>query len=191
MSRLNSSLNSHVWFIHQIPEGNESFTILLNNVSSIAKFGAPSLLKATLIVAKNDDPVYFAQPTLVQVKEGQYANLTIKRGGDGSSVIDVSYQTVDRTAVSPDDYQARTGNVSFNVGEFEKKISIWVNDDSSAEGVEKFLVNLTRSSGNTVLYGNTSATVVIFSSDGGTGSFQFASSSVNRTTAEGIAVDFT
>ena len=184
-------LNSHVWFIHQIPEGNESFTILLNNVSSIAKLGAPSLLKATLIVTKNDDPVYFAQPTLVQVKEGQYANLTIKRGGDGSSVIDVSYQTVDGTAVSPDDYQARTGNVSFDVGEFDKKISILVNDDSSAEGVEKFLVNLTRSTGNTVLHGNTYATVVIFSSDGGTGSFQFASSSVNRTTAEGIAVDFT
>lgn len=181
----------YVWFIHQIPERDESFTILLNNVSYIAKFGAPSLLKATLIVTKNDDPVYFAQPTQVQVREGQYANLTIKRGGDGSSVIDVWYQTVDGTAVSSNDYQARTGNVTFDVGEFEKEISIWVNDDSSPEGVEKFVVNLTSSSGNTVLYGNTSATVVIFSSDGGTGSFQFASNPVNRTTAESSPVYFT
>ena len=54
---------------------------------------------------KNDDPVYFAQPTLVKVREGQYANLTIQHGGDGTSSTDVSYQTVDGTAISPGDYQ--------------------------------------------------------------------------------------
>ncbi|XP_015763361.1 PREDICTED: G-protein coupled receptor 98-like [Acropora digitifera] len=179
------------------PEIDEMFELRLYSAGLQGQQGVLGDKTVINITIKENDDAYgvfgFRTANIVKtiVKEGQYANLTIKRGGDGSSVIDVSYQTVNGTAVSPDDYQARTGNVAFDVGEFEKEISILVNDDSSAEGVEKFLVNLTRSSGNTVLYGNTSATVVIFSSDGGTGSFQFASSSVNRTTAEGIAVDFT
>ena len=135
--------------------------------------------------------MYFAQPTLVKVREGQYANLTIQRGGDGTSSIDVSYQTVDGTATSPGDYQAKTGQVRFNVGEFQKNISIWVLDDSTAEGVEMFKVNLTNSTGDTVLYGDVSATVSIFASDGGTGDFQFASNSLNKTTAESTAATFT
>ena len=177
--------------ISQIPEGNESFTIQLNNVSNIAKLGDQSLRTATLIVTKNDDPVYFAQPTLVQVREGHYANLTIRRGGDGASSINVSYQTLDGTAAAGGDFLAITRQVTFNVGEFEKEISIWIIDDSVPEGVETFMVNLTSSSGDTVLHGNTSATVRILANDGGTGTFQFASNSVNKTTTESTAVDFT
>ncbi|XP_068693739.1 adhesion G-protein coupled receptor V1-like isoform X3 [Montipora foliosa] len=176
----------------KIPEGNESFTIQLNNVSNIAKLGDQSLRTATLIVTKNDDPVYFAQPTLVQVREGHYANLTIRRGGDGASSISVSYQTLDGTAAAGGDFLAITaGQVTFNVREFEKEISIWIINDSVPEGVETFMVNLTSSSGDTVLYGNTSATVRILANDGGTGTFQFASNSVNKTTTESTAVVFT
>lgn len=175
----------------QIPEANETFTIHLNNISVIAKLGSQPLREATLVIIKNDDPVYFAQPTLVKVREGQYANLTIQRGGDGASVISVSYKTVDGTAISPADYQAKTGQVSFNVGEFQKNISVWVLDDITPEAVETFRVNLTNSTGNTVLYGNTSATVSIFASDGGTGDFQFASNSLNKTTSESTSADFT
>ena len=128
---------------------------------------------------------------MVRVREGQYANLTIQRGGDGNSVIDVSYATVDGTARSPGDYQAKTGQVRFNIGEFKRNISIWVMNDSTPEGVETFRVNLTNSTGDTVLYGDTSATVSIFSSDGGTGTFQFATDSLNKTTAESSSVAFT
>lgn len=177
-------------FISQIPEGNESFTIHLNNVSNIAKLADPSLREATLIITKNDDPVYFAQPTLVRVKEGEYANLTIQRGGDGTSAIEVSYHTVDGTAISPSDYQAKTGKVTFNIGEFTKQISVFVVDDGTPEGVETFQVNLTNSTGNTVLYGDLAATVSIFASDGGTGNFQFASHSLNETTTESASASF-
>ena len=125
------------------------------------------------------------------MREGQYANLTIERGGDGNSVIDVSYETVDGSARSSSDYQAKAASVRFNIGEFKRNISIWVMDDSTAEGVETFKVNLTNSTGDTVLYGDTSATVSIFSSDGGTGTFQFAANSVNKTATEGTNVAFT
>ena len=124
----------------------------------------------------------------MKVREGQYANLTIQRGGDGTSIIDVWYQTVDGNAVSSSDYQAKTGQVRFNIGEFQKNISILVFDDSTPEGVETFKVNLTNSTGDTVLYGDISATVSIFASDGGTGDFQFAS--LNKTTVESTAADF-
>jgi len=64
-------------------------------------------------------------------------------------------------------------------------------DDNTPEGVETFKVNLTNSTGDTVLYGDTPATVSIFASDGGTGDFQFASNSLNKTTAESTAAAFT
>lgn len=126
------------------------------------------------------------------MREGHYANLTILRGGDGNSIVDVFYQTVDGTATSSSgDYQAETGKVIFNVGEFQKSVSIWVHNDSTPEGVETFQVVLTNSTGDTVLYNKTTATVSILANDGGTGVFQFASSSVNETTEENAAAEFT
>ena len=128
----------------------------------------------------------------IQVREGHYANLTIQRGGDGNSVVDVFYQTVDGTATSSSgDYTAKTESVTFNVREFQKSISVWVHNDSDAEGVETFQVVLTNATGDTVLYNVTSATVSILGNDGGTGVFQFASSSVNETTEEDTAAEFT
>lgn len=181
-----------ILLLSQIPEGNESLTIHLNNVSSTAKLGSQDLREATLIITKNDNPVYFAPPTSIQVREGQYANLTIERGGDRSSVVGVFYQTMDGTATSSSgDYQAKTAQVTFSVGEFQKSISIWVLNDSTPEGVETFTVNLINSTGDTVLYNKTTATVSILANDRGTGVFQFASNSLNKTTEENAAVEFT
>lgn len=180
-----------IFIFSQIPEGNKSFTIHLNNISSIAKLAVQQLRTATLVITKNDDPVYFAPPVSIQVREGHYANLTIQRGGDGSSVIDVFYKTEDGTAVSSGDYQAKSGKVTFNVGEFQKSISVLVHNDSTPEGVETFKVILTNSTGDTVLYNETTATVSILASDKGTGEFQFASNSLNKTTEEGAPVEFT
>ena len=176
----------------QIPEGNKSFTVHLNNISSIAKLAVQQLREATLIITKNDDPVYFAPPVSIQVKEGHYANFTIQRGGDGSSVVDVFYKTEDGTATSlSGDYQAKEGKVTFNVGEFQKSISVLVLNDSTPEGVETFKVILTNSTGDTVLFNETIANVSILASDKGTGEFLFASSPLNKTTEEGATVEFT
>ncbi|PFX17387.1 G-protein coupled receptor 98 [Stylophora pistillata] len=178
--------------LDNIPEGNESFTLRLDNISSIAKLASQDLLEATLIISKNDDPVYFAPPTSIQVQEGLYANLIIERGGDGNDAVDVFYQTIDGTATSSSgDYQSKTAKVTFDVGEFQKTISIMVSNDSTPEGVETFTVRLLNSTGDTVLYNKTAATVTILASDKGTGVFKFASSSLNKTTQENAAVEFT
>lgn len=175
----------------QIPEGNESFTLRLNNISSIAKLASQDLLEATLIISKNDDPVYFAPPTSIRIQEGLYANLTIERGGDGGDTVDVFYQTVDGTATSTSgDYQPKTAKVTFDVGEFQKTISIMVLNDSTPEGVETFTVSLLNSTGDTVLYNKPIATVTILASDKGSGVFKFASNSLNKTTQENAAVEF-
>ena len=175
----------------QIPERNESFTLRLNNISSIAKLASQDLLEATLIISKNDDPVYFAPPTSIRIQEGLYANLTIERGGDGSDTVDVFYQTVDGIATSTSgDYQPKTAKVTFDVGEFQKTISIMVLNDSTPEGVETFKVSLLNSTGDTVLHNKTIATVTILASDKGSGVFKFASNSLNKTTQENAAVEF-
>ena len=136
--------------------------------------------------------MYFALPVSIQVREGHYANLTVQRGEDGSSVVDVFYKTEDGTAKSSSgDYQAKSGKVTFNVGEFQKRISVLVLNDTTPEGVETFEVILTNSTGDTVLYNETTATVSILASDKGTGEFQFASISLNKTTEEGTTEEFT
>ena len=163
----------------------------MTNVSGRARF-AGALTEALLIISKNDDPVFFLPPTHVNVSEGSYANVTIERGGDGTSAVVVTYSTEDETAKSSDqDYQPKVyQQVTIDPGMFKKEISIWVTNDSIPEGVERFTIRLINASGDTVLFGDTVAKVVIFANDGGTGVFQFDSNYLNMTGKEGFPVSF-
>ena len=148
--------------------------------------------EASLVISKNDDEVFFAPPTHVNVSEGSYANLTIRRGGDGTSHVIVTYAIEDGSASTSDgDYQIPASQeVSFEPGVFERGISIRIPDDSTPEGVEVFTVKLTNASGDTVLYGEKVATVWILASDGGTGVFQFEAASRNKSGSEGQQIEF-
>ncbi|XP_048584248.1 adhesion G-protein coupled receptor V1 isoform X2 [Nematostella vectensis] len=177
--------------IHEmIPEAKESFTITLTNVTGGAKFN--NYRSANLSITKNDDPVYIGQPTHINITEGQPANFTIRRGGDGDTEIVVTYSTVDGTATaSSADYKAVAfGRVTMGVGEFSKEISIPTIDDELPEGVEEFTVQIVNATGDTVLYPTPVGKVSIYASDAGTGLFEFSLASRNKTSQEGASVSF-
>ncbi|MBI5733083.1 fibronectin type III domain-containing protein [Candidatus Jorgensenbacteria bacterium] len=87
-------------------------------------------------------------PTLsignAQVLEGNIGaaalNFPISLSEAAAEAVTVTYVTVDGTAVSPADYLAATGTVTFAPGETSKNISITVNSDTSFEPDESFTV---------------------------------------------------
>ncbi|KAK3711287.1 hypothetical protein QZH41_015002 [Actinostola sp. cb2023] len=188
-SSSDSSKTIAVQVLHDvIPETNETFIIHLQSKTGKALFGAH--LNATLTISKNDDPVYFDAPTHVNVSEGQTANLTVRRGGDGLGSIIVTYSTFDGTAHASDsDYVPIVGRVAFGVGEFFKRITITIPDDDKPEGVEYLTVKLITATGDTVIQ-NDVAMVTIYASDAGTGVFHFAESSLNKTVSETGVINF-
>jgi uncharacterized delta-60 repeat protein len=60
----------------------------------------------------------------------------------GTSTITVHYATANGTAVAPGDYTAKSGTLTFSVGQVSKTISVVVKGDNAVEPNEVFFVNL-------------------------------------------------
>ncbi|QEQ94900.1 hypothetical protein pEaSNUABM56_00101 [Erwinia phage pEa_SNUABM_56] len=86
---------------------------------------------------------------------------TLNQASD--SLVTVNYATQDGSAVAPDNYTAKSGTVTFAVGETSKDIIVLVNDDAPAETETNFYVVLS-SPVNGVL-GTSSGTATIPGSD--------------------------
>jgi probable HAF family extracellular repeat protein len=79
------------------------------------------------------------------------ATFTVTLSNSAGSPITVSYGTVNGSAVAGDDYQAASGNVTFDPGQTSKTVSVLVNGDRVGEPNETFLVNLSLTSGNAII----------------------------------------
>lgn len=141
---------------------------------------------------RNDDAIEFAAPTDVRIREGGTAYFIILRKGRHGKPISVNYTTRDGSATSNDgDYEATSQQVSFAIGEVEKRISVSIPDDNKPESDENFTIALTSSTGDTAIYGNTVAIVTIAASDDPNGIFHFdGNSELNKTVKEQDAVNF-
>ncbi|XP_049326980.1 sodium/calcium exchanger 1a isoform X3 [Astyanax mexicanus] len=86
----------------------------------------------------------FFDPGTYQCLEncGSVALNVVRRGGDLTSTISVSYRTEDGTANAGSDYEFSEGVIVFNPGEAEKEIRIEIIDDDIFEEDEHFLVHL-------------------------------------------------
>ncbi|HRI21373.1 MAG TPA: multicopper oxidase domain-containing protein [Panacibacter sp.] len=71
-------------------------------------------------------------------------NFTVSLSNTSVNTVKVTYKTKDATAVSPSDYLAANGTLTFNPGETVKTIAITVNGDVTAEGSETFKINLSQ-----------------------------------------------
>lgn len=83
----------------------------------------------------------------VSVNEGNVgvtpATFTVFLSPASSQVVTVHYQTANNSAVEPSDYQARSGDLTFQPGETSKDVIMTVNGDTMFEPTETFNVNLT------------------------------------------------
>ncbi|MBZ3889709.1 G-protein coupled receptor 98, partial [Sciurus carolinensis] len=156
----------------EIPEEMEEFTIILLNATGGAKVGNKTT--ATLRIRRNDDPIYFSEPRVVRVQEGETANFTVLRNGSVDFTCTVQYATVDgkATAKEGDFVPAEKGEtLFFEVGSREQSLSVYVNEDGIPETDESFYIILFNSTGDTVVYQYGIATVIIEANDDPNGIF--------------------
>ncbi|KAJ7406541.1 G-protein coupled receptor 98 isoform X1 [Willisornis vidua] len=156
----------------EVPEEMEVFIIKLFNATNGARLG--NITSALLQIARNDDPIYFAEPLTVSVTEGSVANFTVLRNGSADAAVAVQYLTVngDATAEEGDFVPSEKSNViSFAVGEREQNLSVYINDDDTPETDEAFYIFLLNSTGDTVIFKAGVATVIIEANDDPNGIF--------------------
>ncbi|XP_040011455.1 adhesion G-protein coupled receptor V1 [Xiphias gladius] len=158
----------------ETPEDMENFTITLLNATGGARLG--NLLNANLQINKNDDPIYFSEPVVLRLQEGGVANLTVLRAGRADFVATVMYR-VEYGDASPGDLTMLSNNtlLIYDVGEWMKNISVAVEDDSTPETDEPFYIVLYNATGDAVVYGAHTATVVIEANDDANGIFSLES----------------
>ncbi|XP_058512174.1 adhesion G-protein coupled receptor V1 [Ochotona princeps] len=155
----------------EIPEEMEEFTIILLNATGGAKLGNETA--ATLRIQRNDDPIYFAEPRVLKVREGERANFTVLRNGSLDVACTFQYVTRDgkATAGEGDFVPVEKGEALFEVGVREQYLSIFVHEDGIPETDEPFYIVLFNSSGDTVVYRYGIATVIIEANDDPNGVF--------------------
>ncbi|XP_056276017.1 adhesion G-protein coupled receptor V1 [Pseudoliparis swirei] len=154
----------------EIPEDMENFTITVLNATGGARLG--NVLNASLQINKNDDSIYFSEPVVVRLQEGGQANFSVLREGLADFVATVMYR-VDYGEASPGDLTMPSEDMLlvYDVGEWVKNISVAVEDDNIPETDEPFTIVLYNATGDAVVFGANTATVVIEANDDTNGIF--------------------
>ncbi|XP_062371958.1 adhesion G-protein coupled receptor V1 [Sardina pilchardus] len=159
----------------EVPEDMENFTISLLHATGGARLGDNR--NATLQIYENDYPIYFAEPLVVIVAEGETANFSLLRTGPADSTATVMYQFAYGGA-SPDDVIPLSNDslVTFDVGERMKTISFMAEDDDIPETDELLYIILFNATGDAVVYEKHTGTIVIEANDDANGIFSLDSS---------------
>ncbi|XP_042546906.1 adhesion G-protein coupled receptor V1 [Dipodomys spectabilis] len=168
----------------EIPEEMEEFTIILLNATGGAQVG--NRTTATLRIGGNDDPIYFAEPRVVRVQEGETANFTVLRNGSVDVTCTVQYATRDGKATEKEgDFvlAGKGGVLAFETESREQSLSVYINEDGIPETEEPFYIMLFNSTGDTVIYQYGIATVIIEANDDPNGIFSLEP--IDKTVEEG------
>jgi len=142
-----------------------TFTVVLSGATG-ATIVAPASKLVT--VTDDDNTVQFTVPT-ISATEGGALTLTVSRTGATGGAADVSYTTVDGTALAGTDFgilgntAAVTGTLHWNAGDgANKTIPIAILNDAIIENVKTFTVQLQTPSGTQV---GTNSTITVTLND--------------------------
>ena len=132
-----------------LDEADETFAVNLSNAS-----GATVTVPQGHGTITDDDPL----PTLtindVPVTEGSSgttaANFTVTLSAPSGRTVSVGYATANGTAISPGDYQASGGTLTFAPGQTSQQIPIQVVGDLDDEASETYFLNLSGPTNATV-----------------------------------------
>ncbi len=141
------------------PYAWERFDVYLSSPT-----GGPSLGSergAVGYILEDDTGIAF-QSSYAEVTEASgQAAIELVRLGITNPPVGVSFQMVNGTATSPDDFTDQAGLVSFAAGETNKTIVVLLNDDALVEGEERFSLRLSAPTGGASLAYNSNVTVRI------------------------------
>lgn len=151
-------------------ESAETFSISLSSPSGGATLGSPS--SATATINSND-----SAPTCNGVNfrvndvandEGTPLVFTITKTGTASGSCSVSYASANGTAITPNDYAAVSGTLTFAANETTKTVSITTTTTGPGEGTENMYLNLSNPTGGATLFDSQGVgTIYNYFDDGG------------------------
>jgi hypothetical protein len=127
-------------------EGNESFNVVLSNVTGDASLGNPLTTMVTIVENDAVPPAGILQLSggSYSVNEGDsHVTITVMRTDGSYGDVSVDYEMNDGTAVNSNDYSSTNGTLYFSDGEMSQTIVIDIVDDSADENSESFTVSLT------------------------------------------------
>ena len=132
-----------------LDEADETFAVNLSNAA-----GATVAVPQGHGTITDDDPL----PTLtindVPVTEGSSgttaANFTVSLSAPSGRTVTVGYATANGTAISPGDYQASGGTLTFTPGQTSQQLPIQVVGDLDDEASETYFLNLSGPTNATV-----------------------------------------
>ena len=128
----------------RLAELDEYFSVNLSH-STIGTIDSPHAVG----IIVNDEPyASINSATLTEGNTGTTAmTFTVTLSAASDAAVTVNYATADGTAVAGSDYQAKTGTVTFGIGETSKTITVLVNGDRLGESDEFFYIHLTGAAG--------------------------------------------
>jgi hypothetical protein len=127
-------------------ESAETLTVSLSSPSANTTI---STATATGTINDNDVGLFFG--ALPNAPEGQPLTFTLTRVGAVTGSTSVNYATANGTANAGSDFTASSGTLTYAAGETSKTISITTIDDTSFEGNETFVVNLSGATGGAII----------------------------------------
>lgn len=123
-----------------LPEGSETFSVVLTRPSAGVGLGTPSLV--TVQIRDNEKGLHFEKSSTVVSEANDAVELVIRREDDIPQAASVEWFTTNVTARAGEDYLESSGLVTFEVGETQKVIRIPILNDGRPEGLETFSVRL-------------------------------------------------
>ena len=125
-----------------VDEANETFVVNLTSPSNAGISDGQGLGTIT-----DNDPEPSLSINDVTVTEGDggttSAVFTVSLSAASGQAVTVQYATADQTALSPGDYTATSGTLTFTPGQTTRQVTVAVQGDLLDEANETFVVNLT------------------------------------------------
>ena len=165
-------------------EEEENFTVELHDPTDATLKDDPEEGEGT--IRDNDDPLHLSIMDAEAVTEGGTATFTVTLSEESSEVVTVAYATRNGTATAGSDYEAVSDTLTFQPGDTEETVGVSVLDDTVAEDLETFMVELSSALGATI-GDHSGAATIIDDDEGGTPSLRLDDVSV----AEGGTAAFT
>ena len=146
-------------------EGNEDFTVTLNNPNG-ATLGQFPVATATIVDNESAPRVRITPSVLGVAESNNTFTFNLFLLDKSQEAITVNYAFQDGSATNGADYIGKDGSILFNPGDTAAQIPVTIIDDQLFEGNESFTVNLSVGAGTFSFENNvTSATVVIVDND--------------------------
>lgn len=144
-------------------EGNETFQVVLGNVSAGGSLGPRS--QASVLIVDDETAVSFTAAAFTIDENAGTAVLEIARTGPATNRVSIDVTTVDGTAVAGQDFTAIARTLEFGPGEIRRTVDVPLLNDALEEADETFRLMLSTPTGGAQLGSQRTLTVTIRDDD--------------------------